>query len=171
MNDQQLVYVMKMGADTLQRLINRNQKLDSEINHLKMKYQKDVEQIRKVAETLMKQIHPETIVPENKPEAQKVIQPVKKEKTPAQLGLSKKMAEIQRINLTPELPKVEGWNRIIHIKGLNRRTYAVLRELRVHYVRDLRRVTLRSLNDMKHCGPKTIAQIKHVMDHCGYTLG
>lgn len=168
MNDQQLVHIMQMGAETLQKLINRNRKLDSEINNLKLKYQQDVQQIRKVADELMKQISVELNQAEKK-DAEDEAKRIGTVITKAEARRAQKSKYVQWIDPEPVIPKQAPWHRIALIPGLNVRTYAAFKKLGLVYVKDFKRVTEKDLI-MDNVGHKTIAQIKHVMKECGYPL-
>lgn len=160
MNDQQIVHVLRMAADTLQKVINRNQRLDQEINQLKGKYQKDVEQIRKIADELIRKYNGTTDIEEKKAaidEARKTAEAIMQVK-PAP------------VRLTPPIPRVMPYTPLATIRGLKPRTYSAFKKLNARTVADLATVTRSQLLRLDNVGEKTVAEVRQVMERIGYKM-
>jgi DNA-directed RNA polymerase alpha subunit len=188
MNDQQIVHVLRMAADTLQKVINRNQKLDQEINQLKLKYQKDVEQIRSIADDLIRRYNgtsnleeKKTVVDEAKQKSDDLI---KKERDALIAGLPSHLQEtilanakaIKEVKPAPLFDsskvrvRISPFTALHTIKNLKPRTYSAFKKVNAKVVKDLENVTRRQLLKMDNVGEKTVAEIRDVMAQAGYKM-
>lgn len=162
MNDQQIVHLLRMGADTLQRVINRNQKLDQEINALKAKYQKDVEQIRKIAEELISKYNSMNVEEEKKAVVEavnKAVEAVQKDKPPKKYVFK-----------PPTLPRIMPYTPLFTIPNLEPRVYSAFKTIGAKSVKDLEKVTYSQLIRLPNVGERTVNQIRYVMQQAGYTM-
>jgi hypothetical protein len=156
---------MRIGADALQKMITRNQRLENEISALKAKYAKDVEQIRAIADML--------VAKAKGPVENITIKPVENTPTPAPApAVAQPPAEVKREPLHEKhlVGRHPSQVRIGAIRGLETRTYSALAKVGVHVVADLSKVKLAQLRGLKNCGDKTINEISRLMTRNGYTL-
>ena len=145
MIDLDLVKLLRVAADEYEKVIIRNRQLDAEINQVRRRYNEDITKIRSNPSP---KIH----------SARVVLDPAKLKEMSKQLEEEKKKASFPSDMV------------IASMGGLSKRASSALVRCGIIRVRDLGRLSLARLKNLKGCGVATIFEIEDLAKACGYTI-